>query len=199
MLAPFRAVRFAADRVGDLGAVTAPPYDVVDAEGATALERADPHNIVRLILPHPDAADPRGRYAGAGRTLQEWLADGVLAVEDRPALYVYEHVAGDQVQSGLIGALALRDPQDGVVLPHEDVMSGPVEDRLELLRATSANLEPILLIHQGGRLTAQAIERVCTEVPLLEAGAGAGERHRVWRITDAGRGALFGGSALSDV
>ena len=54
--------------------------------------------------------------------------------------------------------MELRDPAERVVLPHEDVMPGPVADRLELMRATRANLEPILLVYEGGGGTAAVID-----------------------------------------
>lgn len=64
-LAPFRGVRYDPDRVGSLAAVTSPPYDViVRPDGLLHLESADPHNIVRLILPrtrHPMPATARRR------------------------------------------------------------------------------------------------------------------------------------------
>ncbi|MBA3620226.1 MAG: DUF1015 family protein, partial [Acidothermales bacterium] len=63
VLAPFRGVRYQPGRVRDLGAVTSPPYDVVDAGAVAALESADPHNVVRLILPRKEGCGPEGRYA----------------------------------------------------------------------------------------------------------------------------------------
>ena len=54
------------------------------------------------------------------------------------------------VTRGLLGAVELRDPDDGVILPHENTMAGPVSDRLALMTATEANLEPIYLVYDGG-------------------------------------------------
>ena len=67
------------------------------------------------------------------------------------------------LQRGIFAAVELRDPADRVVLPHEDVMPGPVADRLELMRATGANLEPILLVYEGGGATAAVIAVVATD------------------------------------
>ena len=84
-----------------------------------------------------------------------------------PALYVYEQVGPGYEQRGLLAAVALHDPADRVVLPHEDVMPGPVADRLELMRATGANLEPILLVYDGGGETAAVLDEVAPTTPLL--------------------------------
>ncbi|WP_031099216.1 DUF1015 family protein, partial [Streptomyces sp. NRRL S-15] len=61
-LIPFRGLRYVPERVGSLAAVTSPPYDVVvRPDGLHHLESADPHNIVRLILPQAGTATARHR------------------------------------------------------------------------------------------------------------------------------------------
>jgi uncharacterized protein (DUF1015 family) len=181
---PFRGVRYDPARVSDLAAVTSPPYDVIDADSATHLEELDPHNVVRLILPRARSDDAHGGYDDAAARLQAWLGDGTLVRDDAPALYVYEQVVGDEVQRGIFAAVELHDPADGVVLPHEDVMPGPVADRLELMRATGANLEPILLVYDGGGDAAAVIDQVVSSQPVIETTTEEGLVQRVWRVTD---------------
>ena len=181
---PFRGVRYDPARVSDLAAVTSPPYDVIDADSADHLERLDPHNVVRLILPRPSGVDGRGRYHDAALRLATWLDDGTLRQDEVPTLYVYEQSTGGLVQRGVLAAVDLRDPADHVVLPHEDVMAGPVADRLDLMRATGANLEPILLVYEGGGDTAAVIEQVSAGAPDLETTTEDGWRQRVWAVTD---------------
>ncbi|MCQ4041681.1 DUF1015 family protein [Streptantibioticus rubrisoli] len=196
-LAPFRGLRYVPDRVGSLSAVTSPPYDVVvRPDGLHQLETADPHNIVRLIL--PQSGDPADRHAQAARTLRHWLEEGVLAADPEPALYVYEQYSdASGLQRGLIGALRLTTPDEHVVLPHEDVMPEPVADRAGLMRATGANLEPLLLAYRGdgggdydgsgghgGSVTARIVERTAQQPPLLATTTEDGTRHRLWAITD---------------
>ncbi|MEE1929302.1 DUF1015 domain-containing protein [Streptomyces sp. TRM 70351] len=185
-LVPFRGLRYVPERVGSLAAVTSPPYDVVvRPDQVEQLQTADPHNIVRLIL--PQTADPAARHRQAAATLREWEAEGVLARDGRPALYVYEQRHGDVLQRGLIGALRLTPPEDGVVLPHEDVMPQVVEDRLALMRETAANLEPLLLAYRGSGAATGAtavIERAVHRPPLLSTTTTDGFAHRLWAVTD---------------
>ena len=136
-LAPFHAVRFDPDRVSGLADVTSPPYDVIGPGVVARLLAAEPHNIVRLILPGAGSPQPpRGPAASAlaAAQLRDWLGSGVLRPDPSPALYVYEQSAPDGdgwavVQRGLVGALRLVPPGSPAVLPHEDVMPGPVEGR----------------------------------------------------------------------
>jgi uncharacterized protein (DUF1015 family) len=185
-LIPFRGLRYVPEQVGSLAAVTSPPYDVVvRPDGLHHLESADPHNIVRLILPQADTAE--ARHLQAAETLNRWLADGVLAPDPAPALYVYEQRHNETLQRGVIGALALSPAADGIVLPHEDVMADVVEDRANLMRTTSAHLEPLLLtyVSDGRRTgTTAVIERTVEQAPLLATTTEDGFSHRLWAVTD---------------
>ena len=186
-LTPFRGLRYDPDRVGSLAAVTSPPYDVVvRPDGLHHLQSADPYNIVRLILPQADT--PEARNAQAADTLRRWRAEGVLTADAEPGLYVYEQRddAG-MLQRGLIGALRVSDPGERLVLPHEDVMPHIVADRADLMRATSANLEPLLLTYRGdgtATVTAALIERTAEQPPLLATTTEDGIHHRLWSVTD---------------
>ncbi|GGQ64299.1 DUF1015 domain-containing protein [Streptomyces flaveolus] len=186
-LTPFRGLRYDPDRVGSLAAVTSPPYDVVvRPDGLLHLESADPYNIVRLIL--PQAATPEARNEQAADTLRSWQSEGVLTADAEPGLYVYEQRDGaGLLQRGIIGALRVSDPSDRVVLPHEDVMPHVVADRAALMRATSANLEPLLLTYRGNDATAATttvVERVAERPPLLSTTTEDGFCHRLWSLTD---------------
>ncbi|AEW93354.1 hypothetical protein SCATT_09830 [Streptantibioticus cattleyicolor NRRL 8057 = DSM 46488] len=166
---------------------------MVRPDGLVRLEDADPHNIVRLILPQD--GDPAASHARAARTLRDWRERGVLAPDPEPALYVYEQRdAAGLVQRGLIGALRLTTADEGVVLPHEDVMPAPVADRAGLMRATRANLEPLLLAYRGDSrgAAARTVEAAGDQPPLLATTTEDGTRHRLWAVTDPARIAAVG-------
>ncbi|RSS76795.1 DUF1015 family protein [Streptomyces sp. WAC06614] len=189
-LIPFHGLRYVPERVGSLAAVTSPPYDVVvRPDGLNHLESADPHNIVRLILPQADTPGARGEQAA--RTLRDWVDEGVLHTDPAPALYVYEQRKGDLLQRGVVGALALSPADAGIVLPHEDVMPEVVADRADLMRATGANLEPLLLTYVGDAPddgpatgTAALVETTAARTPLLSTTTEDGVCHRLWAVTD---------------
>lgn len=187
VLAPFRGVRYAENRVSGLAQVTSPPYDVIATDYETRLMAADPHNVVRLILPLHAEGEPGGPYEDAAADLASWLASGILAVDSAPALYVYEQADARRViQRGLIGALGLVPYAAGIVQPHEDVMPGPVTGRRKLMEATRANLEPIFLLYQGenGAATKLVDTVADDQVPLAEAVTSDSLRHRLWAVTD---------------
>jgi uncharacterized protein (DUF1015 family) len=195
VLAPFRGVRYAEDRVSGLAEVTSPPYDVIAADIENDLFARDPHNVVRLILPRHAPGLPGSPFEDAADELADWLATGILVPDSRPALYVYEQVALDAagrpdpfgvLQRGLIGALGLVPPAAGVVQPHENVAPGPVAGRRQLMEATEANLEPIFLLYEGsGGAASKLVDEVASgRPPLLSASTADGLRHRLWAVTD---------------
>jgi len=163
---PFRAVRYARPTE----AVTAPPYDVIADDERDALLARDPHNVAYLTS-EPDAGV-------AGARLQEWLADGVLAREESPAVWWLEQdfVGPDGVarsRRGIVASLRAEPYSTGAVLPHERTHRGPIEGRLALLRATRTQLEPIFLLHEG----APPLDGAPARPPDLEVGGS-----RLWRL-----------------
>jgi uncharacterized protein (DUF1015 family) len=169
-----------AGKVSALGAVTSPPYDVLEPAIVRRLTESDLHNMVRLILPRDPALGP-DRYDEAARRLAGWQRDGVVIQDRRPALYVYEQRVGDAVLCGLVGALGL-DPSHQVVMPHENVIPHWVDDRHALLQSTDADLEPILLAYSGGGVASDVVDEARSGVPWLVAETENGAQHRIWRI-----------------
>ncbi|HXW87279.1 MAG TPA: DUF1015 domain-containing protein, partial [Streptosporangiaceae bacterium] len=193
VLAPFRGVRYAEDRVSGLAEVTSPPYDVIAADIENQLIASDPHNIVRLILPRHPVGQPGSPYDDAAAELSGWLGEGILVPDPGPALYVYEQAAASAgaggpavLQRGLIGAIGLVPLSAGIIQPHENVAPPVVAGRRQLMEATQANLEPVFLLYEGdgGAATRLVDEVASTRAPEMEASTSDGLRHRLWAITD---------------
>jgi len=150
----FRGLRYrSAER---LDALCAPPYDVIDPDERAALYARSPHNSARLILPEGD--DP---YAQAATDLVTWERAGVLVRDETPRFYAYrmEYVDEDgrpRHTAGFLGALVLPEAAGaGDVLPHERTLPKAKSDRLSLLRATRANLDPIWGLTPSSGLSAE--------------------------------------------
>jgi uncharacterized protein (DUF1015 family) len=204
VLAPFRGIRYARDRVSGIANVTSPPYDVINGSVLDHLRAADPHNVVRLILPGEDADASKA----AACLLREWLSAGVLIRDRIASFYVYEQSADADpscLQRGIIGLVRLGSPESAGILPHEGVMPGLVAGRRELMAATQANLEPIFLVYDGeqpgecdgeqpgeavypatGEGATGIVDRVTAErAPLVSITTEDGVTHRLWRIGDS--------------
>ena len=178
---PFPAVRYDTDRVA-VDDVVAPPYDVIGPDERERLAARSPHNVVHVDLPRAEAGgDP---YAEAGARFAKWLAAGVLAVDEEPGFYVYRMGWRDEAgragqTTGIIGALELAPPGEHGVLPHERTMGKPKDDRLNLMRATRANLSPI-----WGLSLARGLSALCEVAgpPVARHTDEEGVHHRLWRL-----------------
>jgi uncharacterized protein (DUF1015 family) len=190
---PLNALHYDLAKVGSLDAVLAPPYDVIDAAGRARLLQRSPHNAVAIDLPKPfDPADPDSDpsddpYEGAARTIDAWRAEGVLAADAEPAFWALtqDYTAPDGTahsRHGILARVRVEDYETGTVRPHERTHPGPLEDRLELTRATRLNLSPIFSLS-----TADAwplVEPALDAEPWGEATDEDGTVNRVWRVGD---------------
>ena len=155
---PFAGVRYDCGTAGaDLDRLAAPPYDVVDDDEHAALEAAHTHNAVRLILPRDDQ-DDGDRYARAAATFARWRDEGALVHDDEPRFYAYrmEYTGADgsaRHTRGVLGALALPEPGDDAILPHERTLPKAKSDRLALLSAMRVNVDPIWGLTPAAGLT----------------------------------------------
>lgn len=187
-IAPFRGIRYDTSRV-DSSKVIAPPYDVIDAEERAALAGKDPHNCVGLIMPEGEGD---AKYANAATTMKSWLDDGVLARDDRSAIYryhqVYNHSAvGDRtiVRRGFIAQVRLHEFDEGEILPHERTLKGPKVDRLKLWQSTGAHLSQIFGLYSDPAGNTDRVFRSAeASKPDMDATTADGTRHLLWRVTD---------------
>ncbi len=166
-----------------LAALTSPAYDLIEPSERENLARSAEHSIVHLTLPTFGADD-------AKRRLSAWRREGVLVPDLESALFVYdlEERGGAQRLStrGWIGSVTLVPPGSPAISPHEATTPAPVADRLRLLAATQANLEPIVLTHDGAPAVSHELARryVHEVEPIIDLPDNAAVRHRLWRVTD---------------
>ena len=189
---PFPALTYRRHDPEQLARVSSPAYDLVTAEARRELVSADPHNVVRLILPDATGTGspggtqerPGSVVAHAAHTLRAWEAEGVLQRDREPALWVYELEPADEAPTvGWLGAVALPPAGSRAVLPHEDTFPAAVEGRRALLAATRTDLEPIVLAHDPDpELTAVTAAASAGE-PDLQLLDADGVTHRLWRVT----------------
>ena len=196
---PFRALRYADP---DLEPLLAPPYDVLDGDDVDALQARSPHNVTRVDVPR----DGDDRYAVAARTLDAWVAHGVLVLDPEPSFTIYrlrftDSSGAARDVAGVLGALEVVDAGARGVLPHERTTPKDSTDRLELTRATAANLSPLWGLSLALGLAALLAEPGEPIGRLLDGGGDTGTRtvEHVWeRVTDPARVAAVRALLASD-
>jgi uncharacterized protein (DUF1015 family) len=178
---PFAAIRYATD---DMASVIAPPYDVLSDADVEALEAKSPHNVVRIDVPRGG----EDRYDLAAKTMRAWLDEQVLVTDPIPSFTIYRMRFSDSAGmrrdiAGVLGALEVVDLEAGGVLPHERTTPEASTDRLDLTRATTANLSPVW----GLSLSTGLTELLTAPGEALGAVMDAGVEHLLERVTDPQR------------
>lgn len=186
VIAPFRALRYSPEKVGNVARVIAPPYDVISPEEQERLYAKSPYNVVRLILSRD--ADP---YRSAACLLARWQQEGVLVRDPSARLYFLRHRfrlpdGTPKERRGFFALAQLEDPSSGEIRAHEKTLRAPREDRLRLLLACHAHLSAVFALYSDPeRAVVNALEeRFKANPPELEAEAESGEHYRLWATDD---------------
>jgi uncharacterized protein (DUF1015 family) len=181
---PFQGLRYRPE-VAPLAQVIAPPYDVISATERSHLASRHRANAVLVELPEADLSGGRDRYMVAADLFARWQAKGILLADPGPSLYPYRMTdRSGRATTGVIGALGLADPgEESDILPHEQTLPKPKSDRLDLLRATRANLSPIWGLSMAVGVTATFDPT--DDDPAADVYDDDGVRHQLWVLNDA--------------
>ncbi|MFC2060148.1 DUF1015 domain-containing protein, partial [Chloroflexota bacterium] len=151
---PFRGIRYNQLLVNDLSSVICPPYDVITSQLQHELHLKNEHNFVRLEFGRelPQDTITENRYTRSAAVMEQWLTEGILEVDETPAIYLYDqyfiHRGGKYRRRGLIVCVRLEEWDKMVVRPHEGTLTEPKSDRLSLLWACQANTSSILALFE---------------------------------------------------
>jgi uncharacterized protein (DUF1015 family) len=189
---PLNALRYDPSVVGPLADVTAPPYDVIDAEGRAALIARSPFNVVAVDLPVAEPGGPADPYKTAGELFESWQLQGALVRDREPAIWAHtqDYAGPDGVahtRRGFFCRVRIEEYGAGRVRPHERTHPGPKEDRLRLTRATRANVSPVFSLFSDPSDAAwRALAPACEQDPWADVADAEGTVHRLWPVRDPG-------------
>jgi uncharacterized protein (DUF1015 family) len=189
---PFKALRYDPDQV-KLEDVLTQPYDKITPEMQSKYYEKSTHNLVRIILGKAGETDTDNFnvYTRAAEYLHDWRSGGILKQDPDPGIYAYSQtftVPGTrdlQERRGLIALGRLHDYAEGVVHRHEQTLSKPRADRLNLLRATRAHFGQIFTLYSDPSHEIEALLKSrMDEDPDISLLDEYETLHRVWRIHD---------------
>lgn len=186
---PFKGISYNKKKIKNLSKVMAPPYDVISPEMQDDFYEENEFNVIRLILgkEFPNDGQYNNRYIRAAAFLNGWLRHKILLQDEKPCFYAYEQRFSCQGKKysriGFFSTLRLEDIGRGKVYPHEETYSKAKLDRLEIMRATSANLESIFAFYSDKKdKIIKIIHQFTRRKPYLEVKDKDGTIHRLWKI-----------------
>jgi len=189
---PFRALRYDPSKV-TAGEVMTQPYDKITPAMQDQYYAASPYNLVRIILgkSQPGDNDQENVYTRAAACLRQWQAEGVVRRDAEPSIYVYAQrfkIPGDATgaeaeRRGFIALGRVEDYDRKVVFRHEQTLSKPKADRLNLLQATQAHCEQIFMLYSD---PADEVARLLKQgtPPTVELRDEYGVLHQMWKVSD---------------
>jgi uncharacterized protein (DUF1015 family) len=188
----FRGFRYDLGTVGALSDVVAPPYDVIDPALQQKLYDASPFNAIRVELTkdEPGDDDQNNKYTRAAGTLKDWIAANAIRQDTARSLYVYEQEFTAEgktyTRRGFLARVRLEPFGTGRIFPHEQTLSGPKADRLNLYRATNFNISPVFGLYPDaeGEVFAK-LEPLLKKSPPITATDHLGVVNRLWIVTDS--------------
>jgi uncharacterized protein (DUF1015 family) len=190
---PFRALRYNPSMVRVEDVVTQ-PYDKITPAMQQAYYQRSIYNLVRIILGLPELFDEPGSndvYTRAARDFADWRRMGVLTQEKDACIFAYSQrftvPGGDgeiHERRAFIALGELCDYGQQVVFRHEQTLSKPKSDRLNLLRATRSHFGQIFMLYSDPALTAEKILFSGKTAPEMEVTDEYGVTHRVWKVSD---------------
>ena len=186
---PFKAFRFDAQVVGDVGSCISPPYDVISPAQQEQLYDKNKYNIVRIIKGKATSFDneDNNQYTRAADYLKTWIEKGALKQDSTEAIYAYVQdfeVAGSHFQRSSFIALARLEEFGKTVKPHEQTLDGPKVDRLNLKRATVAKFGLVFMLYEDEQKIAdEIVKQAAAQEPLVDFTDEQDVRHRLFAIT----------------
>jgi uncharacterized protein (DUF1015 family) len=191
---PFRAYRYNA-AVADPAKVLTQPYDKITPAMAAKYAAASPYNLIPIEKgkTFPDDTPEFNVYTRAEKTLEEWIRANVIVPDATPSLYAYFQeytVPGTterRTRKGFIAVGRIEDYSAGVVFRHEQTLSGPKADRMELLRHTQTHTGQLFMLYHdpASRIDALLDAAAASKKPEVELRDEYDVVHRLWPITDA--------------
>src|SRR5579872_547816 len=192
---PFQPLRYS-EKAGPLDHLVTQPYDKISPAMQSRYLSLSPYNLVRVILGErrPDDNQKDNVYTRAAAFLNDWIAGGILARDSEPAVFPYfqEFTVPDtgerMVRKGFIALGGVEDYSAKIVHRHEQTLSGPKKDRLELLRHTHAHFGQLFMLYPDPACAIdKLLDAAAASPPLAEVTDEYGVIHRIWKITDAAR------------
>jgi uncharacterized protein (DUF1015 family) len=190
---PFRADHYNPEKIRNIGLCLTRPYDVISPSEQEEYYRRHPYNVVRLLLNRiePGDSEADNRYTRSRDLLEAWRGEKAIVSYRRPSFWVYEQdfqVEGlpPRHLSGFIGLVRLQDYESGKILPHENIIREPLEDRIRLTRTTQTQFEYIWSMYPDPHNTVDGILATCDhDIQVIDHTEKTSKfRHRLWRLVN---------------
>ena len=181
----FKGFRPGKDKVNE---VASRPYDVLNSSEARIEVQDNPWSFLHVVKPEVDLPEGISLYSeevyNKGKeNLQKLISEGYFAEDDSELLYVYAQTMFGLTQYGIVGCAAVDDYLEDVIKKHELTRPDKEEDRMNHIRVTNFNAEPVFFAYPDHAGLDAIVERVVEGESEYDFTTGDGVGHHFWVIS----------------
>ncbi len=181
---PFKGFR---PKIENVNKVASRPYDVLNSEEARAEVEGNPYSFLHVVKPEidlPEGIDTHSQevYDKAKSNLQKLIDDGMFMQDEKPMFYVYAQTMFGKTQYGLVGGSGTEDYANGIIKKHELTRPDKEEDRMNHVRSTNVNAEPVFFTYRDNAKIDEIVNRVITNDPVYDFTSEDAVGHHFWLI-----------------
>ncbi|MCF8227998.1 MAG: DUF1015 family protein [Bacteroidales bacterium] len=165
------------------------PYDVLNKEEARQEAGDNPLSFLHVIKPEMDLPDDLNPYSNevyekGKENFQRMYKQGVFFQDDQDYLYVYAQTMNGKTQYGIVGCAGVEDYMNNVIKKHELTRPDKEEDRMNHVRTSNLNYEPVFFSYSAVPRIDNIVAEVVAGKAEYDFTAEDGVGHHFWVIRD---------------
>jgi uncharacterized protein (DUF1015 family) len=165
------------------------PYDVLNSEEARKEVEGNPHSFLHVVKPEvdlPTDVDLHSRkvYDKARENLDRLIKNGMFQQDEQATYYIYAQKMFDDFQYGIVGCAFVEDYLNDVIKKHELTRPDKEEDRMNHIRVTNFNAEPVFFAYPDNDKLDDIVNEVVKEKAVYDFGTEDGVEHKLWLVKD---------------
>ncbi len=169
--------------------VASRPYDVLNSIEARIEVKGNPRSFLHVVKPEvdlPEDMDPHSEvvYTKGKENLEKLIHEGYFLEDQKELLYIYGQTMFGKSQYGIVGCAAVSDYQKDIIKKHELTRPDKEEDRMNHIRITNFNAEPVFFAYPDHSRLDTIVENVVSREAEYDFTTSDGVGHHFWLIND---------------
>jgi uncharacterized protein (DUF1015 family) len=182
----FKGFRPGKDKVHE---VASRPYDVLNSDEARQEVSGNPWSFLHVVKPEVDLPEDIDLhsdlvYNKGKENLQKLISEGYFVQDETACLYIYGQTMFGKTQYGIVACAAVDDYLNDVIKKHELTRPDKEEDRMNHIRVTNFNAEPVFFAYPDHAQLDAIVEKIVAEKAEYDFTTDDGVGHHFWIISE---------------
>jgi len=169
--------------------IASPPYDVISSSEAREEVKQHPLSFLHVVKPEvdlPEDIDTHSEevYKKGKENLHKMIEWGMFAQDETESYYIYAQTMNDRIQYGIMGCANVDDYMHDVIKKHELTRPDKEEDRMQHVRVTNFNAEPVFFAYKDNDELEKIVQGIVKNDPEYDFTSTDGVRHQMWVVSE---------------